>query len=160
MGGIGSGRKPLTPEERKARGLPEVDEAGERRRAEKVIAGPWLTKIPEPEIPLSEIGRKKYDELTRTLLEQNKLTQVTCMQAEIAARMHAKIAALAAKGKYPSASDFNQLQRALTALKIAEDAQPIGTAGGKVNKFAGLGFANRGDQAVRLRAPAAPGSRK
>lgn len=164
MGGVGSGgHNRLSEEEKKRRGTfrkDRTDAAYEERAAKKVVAGPWLSVIPEPEIPLKEVGRRKYDELTRLLLEQNKLTAVSCMQAELAARMHEKIAALVQDGKYPSASDVNQLQRALSALRVAEDAQPIGKTGGKVNKFAGLGFANRPNSTVRLRPSAPAGTRK
>ena len=146
MGGRGSGNRGLSDEEKRRRGTFREDQSEKVRLegiASKVVTGPWLDRIPEPTLPLNEVGKKKYDDLTRQLFEQNKLTIVTQMHAEIAAGQYEKIHALRTAGKQPSASDVTQFQRALDALKIAEDAPTINNPAGKKNKFAACGFSNR-----------------
>jgi hypothetical protein len=159
MDGVRTGRgHRLSDQEKKARGTFRADMSEEvyaARAAEKIITGPWLKEIPEPILPLGEVGRKKYDEFTRQLFDQNKLTQVTQVQAEVAAAQFDKIFAIRSAGKQPSASDVTQLQRALDSLKIAEDAPKIANPG-KQNKFAGAGFANRAAPAFRIRRAAGP----
>ena len=144
MSGSGRGHR-LTDEEKKRRGTfrPDMsEEVYKARAAEKIVTGPWLKQIPEPECPLGEVGRRKYDEFTRQLFDQNKLTSVTQMYAEIASGLFEKIHSLKAAGKHPTGSDVTQLQRALDALKIAEDAPKIANPG-KQNKFASCGFSSR-----------------
>lgn len=147
MGGFGSGgHNRLSDEEKKRRGTfreKDSEAAFNQRAAAKVVSGPWLSEIPASELPLNKIGQRKYDELTRLLFDQGKLTTVTRMQAEIAARLWEKMADLQKKGRYPTASDTNQLQRAMQALRIAEDAQPIASPGGTQNRFALNGFSSR-----------------
>lgn len=146
MGGRGSGKRGLSDEEKKRRGTFREDTSEAVRLANvaaKVVTGPWLDRIPEPTLPLGEVGRKKYEELARQLFDQSKLTLVTQMHAEVAAGQYEKIYALRTADKHPSASDITQLQRALDALKIAEDAPPINNPAGKKNKFTVCGFSNR-----------------
>lgn len=147
MGGMGSGgHSRLSDDEKKRRGTfrPDQSEAVfEKRRAEKVVAGPWLTSIPEPELPLNEIGRRKYHELARALFDQNKLTAVTRMQAEQAAVLFQEQHRRLEAGTGVSASLSDKLQRALSALKIAEDATPIANPTAQKNKFAQSGFSFR-----------------
>lgn len=155
MGGKGSGgHNRLSDEEKKRRGTFRAhlsEEAYDQRAAQTVIAGPWLPSIPEPSFPLDEVGRKTYDELTTMLFEQNKLTLVTKMWAEQAAIGQQEIHRLMKAGKTVRASHLNQVERALRALKIAEDAKPIANPAGTANKFEACGFANRRNATVRLR---------
>lgn len=165
MGGVGSGgRNRLSEEEKKRRGTFRAcrsDAIYDAKAVANVVTGPWIIdKIPEPGFPLGDAGRKKYDELTRALHSQNKLTLVTQVRAELAARLYDKIYTLALEGKHPSASDTIQFQRALDALNIAEHAPPITNPGGKVNKFASCGFSNRTNAPVRLLKSASSGSGK
>lgn len=153
MGGFGSGGR-LSDEEKRRRGTFRSDKSDERYdeiEASKVVAGPWLSEIPEPTFKLSDIGKKKYNELAQALFEQNKLTIVTVMQAEVAARLFDKIYTLSLEDKFPSASDTTQYQRAINALRIAENAKTIAKPGNKGNRFAGSGFSNRRNATFRLR---------
>lgn len=147
MGGVGSGgNNRLTDEDRKRRGTFRPDRTDAERdaaAAARVVNGPWLREIPEPKLPLNEVGRQKYDELTTMLFEQNKLTLVTCMIAEEAASLFQEKHRRMAAGKPVPASLSTQLQRALGQLKIAEDAPPIANPAGKKNKFAECGFSSR-----------------
>jgi hypothetical protein len=155
MGGQGSGGgNRLSDEERKARGTFRSDRSDAERdaaKASKVVTGHWLPTIPPPTFPLNDVGKKKYDELTRILFAQNKLTIVTQMQAEMAARQFEKIYTITAAGKDPSASDMTELAKALGQLKIAEDAPPIANPEGRINKFASCGFSTRRNASVRVR---------
>jgi hypothetical protein len=147
MGGIGSGGgNRLSDEERRKRGTfrpDRTDAARDAMAVQKVVNGPWLREIPPPELPLSEIGKGKYHELTRILFDQNKLTLVTRMLAEQAASLHQEIHRRMVAGKPVPASLSTQMQRALGQLKIAEDAPAIANPAGKQNKFAGCGFSSR-----------------
>jgi hypothetical protein len=151
MGGIGSGDGGrVSDAEKQRRGTvdPRFTEAEQQKRQEsRVITGPWLSEIPKSEFPLGDLGVKKYTELTQMLFDQNKLTLVTVMHAQVAAMQFEKISNMLKEGKHPSASDSTQLQRALAALRIAENAQKIASPG-KKNKFHGSGFSNRRVQAL------------
>jgi hypothetical protein len=147
MGGIGSGgHNKIGDDEKRRRGTFRADRSEEARAqaaAAKVVTGPWLTSIPEPELPLNEVGRKKYDELTKVLFDANKLTAVTRMAAEQVAVLFQEQHARLSAGKSVPASLSDKLQRALSTLKIAEDAKPIENPEGKKNKFARCGFSSR-----------------
>lgn len=152
MGGMGSGRPRLSDEEKKRRGTyrPSNEKKLEERRVAKVIAGPWLTSIPEPEYVLNDVGRAKYDELTGELFDQRKLTKITVTLASVAALMHQKFADMAENGKYPSANDVSKFQSALRELNIASHAK-VTAAPGQKNRFAGSGFSNSRTSPIRLR---------
>lgn len=147
-------RPTISDEEKKRRGTFRdnwSEAAVAERHAAKVVTGPWLETIPNPVIPLGKVGLDKYRELATILHSQNKLTTVTQMQAEIAARQFDKVYSVTVAGGNPSASDITQLQRALDSLRIAENAAPITNPEGRVNKFTGAGFANRLSKARALR---------
>lgn len=158
MGGYGSGRRiQSSDEDKKARGVFRADRSEEAvlsKKVAKLFVGPWLTEIPEPELPLGEVGRAKYFELTRALKEQGKLSKPLIMRAEMAAMMWEKIHDLKARGEYPSGSDQSQLQRALDALDLANKATPIDNPD-KKNKFEGHGWANKKKATFRLLPPSA-----
>lgn len=147
MGGKGSGGQGRTSdEEKKANGTFRADRSEAVRAAAdaaKVVTGPWLTSKPKPDYPLNDVGLKRYNEIIDMLWDQNKLTAVTKMHAENAAVAFQSIHQLASKGQPVRGSLLNQMQRALAALKIAEDAKPIENPEGKKNKFASSGFSSR-----------------
>lgn len=151
MGGRGSGgHNRLSDEEKRRRGTFRADQSDkiyEDRAASKVVAGPWLERIPEPELPLNEVGKKKYHDLARALYDANKLTSVTRMQAEQAAVLHQEQHRRLTAGEPIPASLSEKLQRALAALKIAEDAPQIKNPEAAQNRFAASGFSNRKNSA-------------
>lgn len=147
MGGKGSGgHNRLSDDEKRRRGTFRKDTSEAvyaEADAAKVVAGPWLTTIPEPDLPLNEHGRRKYDELTKVLFDANKLTAVTRSAAEQVAVLFQEQHARMTAGKPVPASLSTQMQRALAMLRIAEDAPVIDNPEGKRNKFSGCGFASR-----------------
>jgi hypothetical protein len=153
MGGFGSGRRGIGDAEKRRRGTyrPENSDAALAERAgAKVVTGPWLPAIPEPDLPLNEIGRRKYDELAKSLFDQNKLTTATRDIAQQIAILHQGQYELLSSGKPVRASMVNEISKLLDKLKIAEDAPTIENPHGKINKFSGCGFSNRRDASVRL----------
>lgn len=156
MGGRGSGgHNKLSDAEKKRRGTFRADSSEAvyaERQAAKVVVGPWLSEIPEPEYTLNAVGRKKYDELTGELFKQSKLTAVSVTRASLLALLHQKFDHLAANGKYPSAHDVAKFQSALRDLDIAQHAQ-VTAPGGAKNKFANCGFSNSRASPFRLRTP-------
>lgn len=116
----------------------------------KVIAGPWLDAIPEPQLPLGPEARMKYDELARMLFDQNKLTVVTRSIAEGAAVLFGQIHRRESEGRDVPASMAARYLGALQNLKIAEEAPEIATPGNKRNAFDFCGFANRPRPPARL----------
>lgn len=164
MGGRGSGgRNRLSDEEKKRRGTFRPDNSDavyDQRAAARVIAGPWLSSIPDPEYPLNEIGMAKYRELTEPLFRDNKLTAVTVMRASTAALLHQKFHAYALAGKPISGSDVAQMRGILADLDIANSAPPIADPNGKRNKFAQAGFASRRTAQVTLRPSSAAGPKR
>lgn len=153
MGGLGSGgRNRLSDAQKIEKGTfkgTRSDAVYDAKAQSKVFVGPWLDKIPDPEIPFAEdesgysVGREKYNSLTRMLLDQNKLTMVLRDRAEGAAHAWEEIARCKKDGKAVPASLFNQYNRALDSLQIAEHAPIITDPEAKKNKFEGAGFANR-----------------
>lgn len=134
MGGIGSGRRNLkgTP--------PRKDSVSEA--SAQVLSGPWLQAIPAPTMPLGDVGRAKYEELTRMLFDRNRLTHTALGWAENAAVLYEQIH-IRLEQKKPVSVRLNEgFQRSLAALRIAEDAAPI-TNPNRISKFAIHGFANR-----------------
>lgn len=150
--GSGGGKK-KSDEQKKREGTFRPDRSEEariERQAAKIIGGPWLSDIPKPELQLNETGKKKYEELAKMLLDQNKLTMISRMTAETAAMMFQKIQGLTESGKMPTASDITQYQRALSALGLAENAKPIASVN-QLNKYEHAGFSTRGNAAFRVR---------
>lgn len=125
-----------------------------RKGADKIVTGPWISEIPEPDLPLGRLGKKRYGELCRALLEQQKLTVVTLALVEqVAVLTDEQERRIKAKLGIPLGLT-DKMQRALAQLKIAEGARQIG-GHPRENKFAGSGFAHRGAAPVRLRRVAA-----
>lgn len=160
MGGRGSGgHNRLSDEEKKARGTFRPDQSDENyddRAGAKIIAGPWLSEIPEPDYPLNDTGRAKYDQWTKELFEQGKLTSVTVTQASALALLHQKIHRRAVEGKDVSAHDHAKFQSGLRDLNIAQHAK-ITAAPGK-NRWADIGFAGKKSTPIRLRRSSSAGS--
>jgi len=166
MGGRRSGGgNRLSDAEKKKRGTFRADKSEavyEAKEASTVVAGPWLAKIPDPEYPLRDVGRAKYDDLAKQMFDAGKLTSVTHLTLSTFCVLFQKIHTMMAEGREPSASDFTQMRGMLADLKIAEDAKVIANQDAKKNKFASAGFSNRRDASVRLLGPAkaAPRNRR
>lgn len=153
------GRQALSDEEKKKRGTFREDQSEATyaaKRAEKVVIGPWLTSIPDPEMPLNEIGKAKYVQVTKLLFDQNKLTKVTCMDCEVLSLHWQNVQARVAAGKAPSADSLKQISAITQRLRIAEDAPAIANPNQK-SRFEGSGFANRRSSPFRLRPLGAAG---
>lgn len=161
MGGFGSGgRGRKSDAEKIASGTFRADRSEETyaaRAAEKVVVGPWLTAIPEPTIPLSEVGRKKYDEIADLLFKNNKLTKVTCGDCERMAVMHQQMHERLKAGKSVSMDLIKRMDSISVRLRIAEDAPAIANPNEK-SRFEGAGFSNSRSSPFRLRAYSAAGT--
>jgi len=153
MGGIGSGRiRTLSDEERKKRGTyneATSEEAALARAAEKIVAGPWLPKIPEPEMPLNQVGRDKYFQIAQLLFDQNKLTQVTCDMCLNYATLFQSVHARLKAGKTVSVDASKRMDAILQKLRVAENAPTI--ASPTRNRFDGVGLRNSKTPPIRLR---------
>ena len=157
MGGIGSGgRNRKSDAEKKTLGTYRSNTSEEvynQRAAEKVIAGPWLTRVEEPSLPLNEIGRAKYFEFANLLLNGNKLTRVTCDDCERYALMHQQMHEAMKAGKRVPMDLIKRMDSIAVRLRIAEDAPPIANPNQK-SRFAGAGFSNHRTSPFRLRSTA------
>lgn len=148
----GGGNK-LSDEEKRRRGTFRPDQSEETyaaRAGAKVITGVFLPKVPEPSIPLSDVGRAKYDELTKLLFEQNKLTVVTCGDCERMAVMHQQMHERLQAGKSVSMDLIKRMDSISMRLRIAENAPTIADPTAK-NKFANSGFSASKVHTVGLR---------
>lgn len=156
MGGKGSGgHNSLTDEEKKARGTFRADRSEAARLADAaktVITGPWLLDVPKPTLPLNEVGRAKYDEYTKLLLDGGKLTRVVCDDIERYAVMHQQMDARLKAGKTVSMDLLKQMNSIAVRLRIADNAPTIASPGAR-NKFASIGTAATVVQTFRLRRP-------
>lgn len=148
MGGIGSGGHNRLSEAEKLRRHGKVkstrtDAAYAKAAAEKVVVGPWLSAVPDPEYPLDENGRKKYFELARTLFDAGKLTLATKMLCEQVAVLHQQVFKRLAEGQMVPTNMSEKIQRAIMQLGIAENGPKIAGPKEKTGKFDHSGFANR-----------------
>lgn len=152
MGAKGSGgQNRLTDEEKKARGTFRADRSDDvydQRAAAKVLQGPWLSAIPEPTLPLSGAARGKYDEWTKLLFDQGRLTQVAVSEAQVGAIAWGKVATALEKGKSPATADLNLIKNVEKDLRIAADAPVL--ASPTRSRFADSGFANSRTSPIRL----------
>jgi hypothetical protein len=148
MGAAGSGgHNRLSDAEKIRRGTfdKRTSEAAQAEKAgRKVVVGPWLNEIPDPELPLNEIGRKKYDELARSLFETGKLTMATKMLAEQVAVLFQQMHQLLSAGKSVPTNLSEKIQRVIFQLGIAENAPQIAAPQGQKRKFAHCGFSSKG----------------
>lgn len=126
------------------------DEVYAARNAAKVITGVFLSKIPEPELPLGEVARKKYFELAQMLFDNNTLTSVSCMLCQSTAMIWEKIYRIAESGKTVPASVMHQFNQMMRDLKVAENAPAIANPNQK-SRFEGSGFSNSRSSPYRLR---------
>lgn len=152
MGGTNSGRR-VSDEEKRKKGSYQPcrsEEANAKRAAEKIISGPWLKSIPEPQIPLGEVGRKKYDEYANLLFKGNKLTSVTCDDCERFAVLWEQMHEARAAGRKVSMQAINRMDAIAARLRIADEAPAIANPNQK-NRFAGSGFSNQRSSPIRLR---------
>lgn len=160
MGGKGSGgHNRISDEEKKRRGTFHADRSEEvyaKRAGEKVVIGIFLTRVPEPTIPLNEVGRAKYLEIATLLLNGNKLTSVTCGDCERMAVMQQQMHDRLAAGKSVSMDMIKRMDSISVRLRIAEDAPAIANPNQK-NRFAGSGFSNNRASPYRLRPLATAG---
>lgn len=161
MGGRGSGgHNRLSDDEKRARGTFRPDQSDDvydaRQASATILAGPWLTSIPEPDFPLNDVGRSKYDEWTNELFTQRKLTKIAVTRASALALLYQKIAKRAGEGKDVSASDHAKFQSGLRELDIATHAKVTAQPG--KSRFEGVGFANKRTTPFRLRPYPAAGT--
>lgn len=143
----------LSDEEKKRRGTFRADQSEEvyrARAAQKVVTGSTLSAVPDPEMPLNEIGLGKYRELTELLLSQGKLTKITCMDCEMIALHWQNVRARVATGKSASSDSLKQITAITQRLRIAEDAPEIESPD-KKSRFTGCGFAYQRSTPYRVR---------
>ena len=160
MGGSGSGRPRLSDDEKIERGTfnpSRSDAVAAAKAAEKVVVGPWLKDIPDPSVPLNEVGKAKYEQFAKLLLNSNKLTPVTCGDCERYAVMHQRVHQLLSEGKPVPQQILNAMNSLSVRLRIAEDAPAIANPNQK-NRFAGAGFANNRSSPISLRPHTAAGT--
>ncbi|WP_370677628.1 hypothetical protein [Pleomorphomonas sp. PLEO] len=147
MGGKGSGgHNRLSDAEKIAKGTfrpSRSDDVYKVEAAAKVVTGPWLSSIPEPNLPLDGIARQKYDEITKTLFDQNKLTMATVLTAEQYALQYGQQFSRLTAGKSVSVSTTLMLERMLRDLRIAEEAPVLASPGERSNRFRRTGFSIR-----------------
>lgn len=152
----------LSDAEKKAKGTFRADESSaalDKKLAEKVIRGVFLTRIPVPRLPLGDIGSQEYNRVAGELLRQLKLTEWSAGRAALFAHVHEKIYIKAGKGGYASGDDVKTYQALLRELDIATHAE-VTAPGATQNRFATCGFAYSRTPALRLRTPKTARTRK
>lgn len=149
------GHNRLSDEEKKARGTFEPrysQEKLEERRVAKIFSHPRLHEVPKSDIPLGEIGARKFSEFARMLFEAGQLTLITKASAEAAAVAYEQIERRQAESKPVPTTLIAQLNRALAEIKIGDVGRPIAQpASARENKFSRSGFAQRIRQAAATR---------
>lgn len=142
------GRPALSDAEKKARKTFDPrysEEARGEAAAAKVIAFPSLQDVPKCSFPLDEEGQRIYDDLTRTLFEQGRLTVLTHLEVSALAGGISAERRKIDMGKAPSAIAFVRFMERIDKLQRAsvDRAFAGSTTGDRQNKFARSGFAAR-----------------
>lgn len=147
MGGFGSGgHNRLSDAEKKRRGTfvaKQSDAIYDARAAANVLAFPTLREIPAAELPLNEIGSRKYDELARALFDAGRLTTVSRMLAEQVASLFQEQHRRMSAGLPVPGSLSDKMQRALAQLKLADGAPTIAQPQSRNERARRIGFAAR-----------------
>lgn len=142
------GRPHLSDAEKRQRGTFDPrysEEARGKAAAAKVIAFPSLQDIPKCSFPLDEEGQRIYDDLTRTLFEQGRLTVLTHLEISALAGGISAERGKIEKGKAPSAIAFVRFLERIDKLQRAsvDRAYAGSSTDGRANKFQTSGFAAR-----------------
>lgn len=148
------GRISQSDEEKKRNGTFDPRYSEEKRTAEqaqKIVAGPWLPKIPEPAYPLQAEGKTKYDELTRMLFEAGTLSLATAELCSLYALSVDAVHQRLSVGKQPTSDMIKRMEAMLAKLRVAENAQPIALPGQAKGRFDGIGQRNSHAPPIRLR---------
>jgi hypothetical protein len=136
----------VSDKEKKARGTFKADRSKahyDEAKAAVILSGPWLQAIPEPSLPLTDAGRRVYDQVARLLFDQQKLTTFTHRLLENYSLLEQQKTRLLQEGKLPTMALMKESSRLLIALGIAENAPTIAANGQKESKFARCGFSVR-----------------
>lgn len=139
------GHNRISDAEKKAKGTFRVDrteEAYAEKAGAKVLAFPTLRQIPDPQLPLNEIGLAKYQELARLLFDAQKLTAITRDAAEAAAVQWQGMHKSLSEGKDIPAHRYLAFERAMKIINVANNAPQIGGVPQR-SRFAQCGFAHR-----------------
>lgn len=145
----------LTDEEKKKRGTFRADQSAEaldKKIASKIITGVFISKIPEPSMPLGKRGDLRYDkymELAQLMMDQGNLTTITVDWAQVAAAAWGDMHDALAKGKQIPKHTMETYKSITNKILIAEKAPNIGTPA-KQNKFEGHGWSHKAGSEIRL----------
>lgn len=131
---------------------PKVKQAAIEAAGAKIVTGAFLPKVPEPELPLGKVAKKKYLELATDLLNEGKLTKISRMQAEAVAASFGEIHRCITAGVKVSAALQRQYETGLYRLHLAEQAK-LASEANVANKFAHSGFAYSRSEKVTIRRP-------
>lgn len=108
-----------------------------------IIRLPSFKTIPEPDLPLSPLALKIYNERCRELLEMGMLTSRSRDIVETLALTKGEIAVAMSKGKAPSGRLYESLRTANLQLNKLDADKTLGEASGNGNEYAHFGFARR-----------------
>lgn len=144
----------LSDEEKAARGTLQAGNTQadyDKQYAErKILPFPVMTEVPVSQLPLNDVGSKKYHEVAEMLLAAGRLSVLTQTAAEQLAMQHQAMAMEMEKGKPPSASRLTQIRRLMDDLGLGKIDKPLqGTAKPEKNPFHTNGFAARYRAAAR-----------
>ncbi len=121
-----------------------TEEARARQALERsVIPFPRLRDVPEPSIPLSEVGRKVYDAWSRRLCDSGLLTAITSGFIEQLALADGAIHDQSAAGKTPSSRYMEIRRGALLKLESLNVDHSLVPDPDKQNRFSRNGFPGR-----------------
>lgn len=147
------GRVSLSDEEKKRRGTFDPRYSEENRTAaaaEKIITGVFLPRIPEPDLPLNDVGRMKYFELTEIMLQAKTLTTVMKEYAQQYAALYQSMHSRMGDGKTVPAAMTRQIDVLLSKMRVAENAKPIDPTAPK-KRFDKIGTLAPRSSPIRLR---------
>lgn len=123
-----------------------IEESVDPASSNVVLLGTY-SEIPTPDLPLTPIGRKIYDEWCRTLLSAGLLTIKSKDQVEMYAISKSAIAEALKKGKTPPRNMTEAFRAASLRLEKLDANKTLGEASGHANPYATFGFAKRAKKA-------------
>lgn len=124
-----------------------------RDKAAKVLAFPALTRIPEPEMPLTGAARDKYMELAKGLLASRKLNTFTRMKCEQVSILYGQMQKRVAMNMTISAVAMDSIGKLMRELQLVDESESTAPAPSWTeNRFARIGVIIRpGTQKAELR---------
>lgn len=109
----------------------------------KIHVFPTMREIPEPTLPLDEVGREEYYGFCRRMLDVGNLTMHSRLSAQSAAMTAQSMRRYVDQGKTVPGLLINQYNRAIGDMRLADADASLAPHKPAESRFATNGFSSR-----------------